>query len=49
MTTIVGEVFPTIRLYASQILVFMFTYWITCIPFVLFAVDRVYRLLKKIR
>lgn len=49
MQTLINEVFPTLRLYASQILVFMFTYWITCIPFAVFALDRVYRLLKKIR
>lgn len=49
MATLVNVVFPALRLYASQILVFMFTYWITCIPFVLFAMDRVYKLLKRIR
>lgn len=49
MQTLVSVVFPALRLYASQVLVFMFTYWVTCIPFAVFAMDRVYRLLKKIR
>lgn len=49
MSSLVDLVFPAFRFYTSQVLVFMFTYWVTCIPFVLFALDRVYKLLRKIR
>lgn len=40
--------FDQIRLYSGQLLTFIFSYWILCIPVALFALNEVYELLRKI-
>lgn len=42
-------VLTAFRTYASQLLVFCFTYWVTMIPFAIMAVDELGKLLHKIR
>ena len=42
-------VFNQFRLWASQLLQLCFTYWVTCIPFAVMAVDEVGKLLKRIK
>ena len=37
------------RFYSSQVLVLMFSHWLTMIPFAWFALNELYKLLKRIR
>ena len=42
-------VLDQMRFYGSQVLALMFSHWYTMIPFAWFALDELYKLLKRIR